>query len=148
MIPIAALAMAACAGPQKPLIVKQYTLRDQERATDWDPMMRMEKSRRLHGAVSMTERVQRIGQYFTVIWHDADGVGKGPVEVIFEYQQGGTASLVKKMRKEFPASEASGKAEFAVIGNDYFYSGRVLAWRSSVRRGGEEVASRQSYLWR
>jgi hypothetical protein len=145
---LVAVALGACTGPRETLGVKQFVLRDQERDTDEDPMVRMEKSRRLHGAVSMTERRQRLGQYYTMVWHDPNGVGKGPVEVVFEYQQGATASRVKCMTKSFPSSDASGVAEFAVIGDDYFSGGKVLAWRVSVRRDGQELASRQSYLWR
>jgi hypothetical protein len=52
------------------------------------------------------------------------------------------------MSRSFPASDTSGTAEFAVIGDDYFKGGKVLAWRASVRRGGRELASRQSYLWK
>jgi hypothetical protein len=144
----AAIFLGACAGPQEKLVVKQFVLRDQERETNDDPMVRMEKARRLHGAVSMTERRQRLGQYYTLVWNDPDGVGKGPVEAVFEYQQGATASRVKRMTKEFPASDASGIADFAIIGDDYFTNGKVLAWRASVRREGRELASRQSYLWR
>jgi hypothetical protein len=145
---LAAVVLGACAGPPETLAVKQFVLRDQERETYEDPMVRMEKARRLHGAVSMAERKQRLGQYYTMVWHDPDGAGKGPVEVIFEYQQGATASRVKRMTKSFPATDASGVAEFAVIGDDYFTGGKVLAWRASVRRDGRELASRQSYLWR
>lgn len=144
----AAIALGACAGPPEVLAVKQFVLRDQERETNEDPMMSMEKARRLHGAVSMTERRQRLGQYYTLVWHDPDGAGNGPVEVVFEYQQGATASRVKRMSKSFPASDASGIADFAVIGDDFFKGGKVLAWRASVRRAGRELASRQSYLWR
>lgn len=145
---LAAIALGACAGPPETLVVKQFVLRDQERQTSDDPMVRMEKARRLHGAVSAAERRQRLGQYYTLIWHDPDGAGKDPIEVIFEYQQGVTASRVKRMTKLFPASDASGVADFAVIGDDYFAGGKVLAWRASVKRGGKELASRQSYLWR
>ena len=145
---LAAIALGACAGPPETLVVKQFVLRDQERGTYEDPMVTMEKARRLHGAVSMTERRQRLGQYYTLVWHDPDGAGNGPVEVVFEYQQGATASRVKRMTKSFPASDASGIADFAVIGDDYFTGGKVLAWRATVRRDGRELASRQSYLWR
>jgi hypothetical protein len=140
--------LGACAGPPETLAVKQFVLRDQERETNEDPMVSMEKARRLHGAVSMTERRQRLGQYYTLVWHDPDGAGNGAVEAVFEYQQGATASRVKRMTKSFPASDASGIADFAVIGDDYFTGGKVLAWRASVRRGGRELTSRQSYLWR
>ena len=145
---LAAIALGACAGPQEKLVVKQFVLRDQERGTYEDPMVRMEKTRRLHGAVSMEERRQRLGQYYTLIWHDPDGKGTGPVEVVFEYQQGASGSRIKRMSKGFSPSEGSGIAEFAIIGDDYFSGGKVLAWRASVRRDGKELASHQSYLWR
>lgn len=109
-------------------------------------MVRMEKSRRLHGAVSMAERHQRLGQYYTLVWHDPAGKGSGEVLALFEYMQGGSA--IKRMSKTFPADAADGVADFAVIGDDYFQRGKVLAWRASISRGGREIASRQSYLWR
>jgi hypothetical protein len=145
---LATLLIGACAGPPETLVVKHYVLRDEKTGKSGDPMVRMEKTRRLHGAVSMEERRQRLGQYYTITWRDPDGVGKGPVEVIFEYQQGATASRVKRMTKSFAAGDAGGVADFAVIGDDYFQGGKVLAWRASVTRDGRELASRQSYLWR
>ncbi len=148
LLPLTAVLLAACAGPPETLVVKHYMLRDQERSGSEDPMVRMEKSRRLHGAVSMAERRQRLGQYFTLVWHDPEGVGQGEVEVLFQYQQGASASRVKVMKKTFPADAAEGVADFAVIGDDYFDNGKVLTWRASVTRGGRELASRQSYLWR
>lgn len=144
---LVALFLGACAGPQEMLVVKQYQVRDQVRNPDDEPMVRMEKERRLHGAVSMAERRQKLGQYYTLLWQHPAGAGQGPVEAVFQYQQGATASRVKRMTKEFPASAVHGKAEFAVIGDDYFKGGRVLAWRATLQRGGRELASRQSYLW-
>jgi hypothetical protein len=144
---MAALLLGACAGPPETLVVKQFQLRDQVRDAGEEPMVRMEKSRRLRGAVSMEERRQRLGQYYTILWSDPAGAGQGKVEVLFQYQQGGSASRVKRMTKEFPASDAEGIAEFAVVGDDYFKGGKVLAWRASVSRGGRELASRRSYLW-
>jgi hypothetical protein len=147
LILLAALCLGACAGKPEALAVKQFQLRDQVRKNDDEPMVRMEKERRLRGAVSMAERRQRLGQYYTLLWQDPAGVGRGPVEVVFQYQQGATASRVKRMTKTFPASAAQGTAEFAVIGDDYFTGGRVLAWKATVLRGGREFASRRSYLW-
>jgi len=137
----------ACAGPQESLMVKQFQLRDVRDSTGDDPMVRNEKLRRLHGAVSMEERRQRLGQYFTVQWEDPDGVGSGQPELVFEYQQGGTASLIKRMVRRFDASQPAGVAEFSVIGDDYFNNGRVLTWRVTLRRGTRVIATRQSYLW-
>ena len=129
-------------------MVKQFLLRDQVRDRDEEPMVSMEKERRLLGAVSMEERRQRLGQYYTLLWSDPAGAGQGPVEVVFQYQQGASASRVKRMTKSFPADAAEGIADFAVIGDDYFTNGRVLAWQASVLRGGRELASRRSFLWR
>jgi len=143
-----ALCLANCAGPKEVLTVRQFQLRDQVTSQGGDePMVRMEKLRRLHGAVSMEERRQRLGQYYTLTWQDLKGAGSGPVEVLFEYQQGGTASEIKQMRELYPAEATEGVVEFAVIGDNYFDNGKVLAWRASVSRGGEEIASKRSFLW-
>lgn len=144
---LVALLLGACAGSPDTLVVKQCQVRDQVRNIDDEPMVRMEKERHLHGAVSMAERRQRLGQYYTLLWHHPAGAGQGAVEVVFQYQQGTTASRVKRMTKEFPATATKGCAEFAVIGDDYFKGGKVLAWKATVLRGGRELASRQSYLW-
>lgn len=108
-------------------------------------MVAMEKARRLHGAVSMAERRGRLGQYYTMIWQDP--AASEEVEIRFEYQQGASASRIKKMTKKFPASQSSGSGEFAVIGDDYFDNGRVLAWKATLLRGSRTIATQQSYLW-
>jgi hypothetical protein len=141
------LCLMGCAGPKDPLVVKSFQLRDQVRNTEDEPMIRIEKQRRLLGAVSMAERRQRLGQYYTLLWHDPERAGQGPVEVVFQYQQGTTGSRVKIMTRKFPAAASEGTAEFAVIGDNYFNGGRVLSWKATLRRGGHELASRQSYLW-
>jgi hypothetical protein len=129
------------------LVVKQYQVRDQALNPNDEPMVRMEKERHLRGAVSMAQRRQRLGQYYTLLWHDPTGAGQDPVKVVFQYQQGATASQVKRMTREFPASDADGRAEFAIIGDDYFKGGKVLAWKATLQRGKRELATRQSYLW-
>lgn len=107
----------------------------------------METQRRLHGAVSAVERRNRLGQYFTIFWNDPTGAGKGEVEVIFQYQQAASASLVKQMEKKFPSDDASGSVEFAVLGDDYFSKGKVLTWKATLLRDHRVLATRQSYLW-
>ncbi len=110
-------------------------------------MIRAEKNRILHGAVSMEERAQRLGQYYTVLWSDRDGAGSGEVEVFFEFQQGKTGSLVKKRTSTFAAGDDSGKTVFSVIGDDYTKGGKVLSWKISLLRGGKVLDTKQSYLW-
>jgi len=129
------------------LVVKQFQLRDQTPGASDEPMVKMEKERRLHGAVSMAERRNKLGQYYALLWNDPAGVGRGEVETIFQYQQGASASRVKRMTRSFPSSDSEGTAEFAVIGDDYFKGGRVLAWKATLLRGKRIISTRQSYLW-
>ena len=76
---LAILLFSACARTPEPLVVKQFQLRDQVPKTAEEPMVRMEKSRRLLGAVSMEERRNRLGQYYTLEWSDPNGAGQGEV---------------------------------------------------------------------
>lgn len=144
---ICALLLGGCASAPGTLSVKQFHLRSEIILPADDPMMRMEKLRRLHGAVSIAERRERLGQYYTLTWSDPKGSGRGDVEVRFDYQQGASASLVKQMHKDFPTSAGAGSAEFAVLGDDYFTQGKVLAWKASLLRDKKVLATQQSYLW-
>jgi len=139
-------ALAGCGGSLDPLVVKQYTLRDATLPSMDDPMVRGEVLHRLYGAVSWSERLDRLGQYYTVLWSEREGVGE-PVRVVFEYQQAASGDKVKRQFQEFAPKEVEGKAEFKVIGEDFRKNGRVLAWRISLWRDKKEVASEQSYLW-
>ncbi len=139
--------LSGCSAPTDALVVKQFQLRNQVTDDDEDPMVRAEKMRRLHGAVSMKERGERLGQYYTLLWNHPEGEGQGEIEVRFDYQQGATGSRVKTMSAKFPASETTGKAGFSVTGDDYFTNGRVLAWKASLLRGGRVLDTKQSYLW-
>ena len=141
-----ALALASCSTKSDPLTVKSFVLRDQERDTGSDPWARMEKESRLRGAVSMEERRQRLGQYYTVLWKDPAGNGE-QVTVTFEYQQGKTGSRIQRASRTFPATDTQGRASFAVIGDDYIKNGRILAWQVTLRRGNREIARERSYLW-
>ena len=141
------LVIGACAGHKDTLVVKQFKMRDQQTDGVEDPMIRGEKQRRLHGAVSMAERTARLGAYYTILWNAPIGTSTGEVEVLFEFQQGATASLVKRMVKRFPTTASSGRVEFAIVGQDYLKNGRVLAWKTTLSRGGRVIATRKSHLW-
>jgi hypothetical protein len=144
---VLATALTACSTGKGPLTVKTFVLRDQERDAGIDPWARMEKESRLRGAISMEERRQRLGQYYTVLWNDPSIEKSAPVTITFEYQQGATGSRIKHMTQKFGGVSSEGRASFAVIGDDYIKNGRVLAWQVTLRRGDREVASRRSYLW-
>jgi hypothetical protein len=142
LIFLAACLLSACSGTTDGLVVKQFTLRDQEMKSENDPMVQNEKLRRLYGVVSMEERKGRLGQYYTALWRADPGAEKA---IVFRYQQGG--SRIKEMRRTIPVGSPEGEAEFAIIGDDYFNNGRVLAWKMDLIVAGETIASKQSYLW-
>lgn len=142
---LAAIGLSACSGTNDLLTVKQFYVRDQEDDKDVEPMVRGEKNRIFHGAVSMEERRKLLGQYYTILWSDPEGAATSH-EVVFEFQQGGSGSTIKKRSQKF-SGQSSGKASFSVIGDDYFKGGKVLAWKISLLRDGREIGSRKSYLW-
>lgn len=140
-----AMFCAACATSRPPLEVKSHQLRDEKRDPGGEPLVMMEKERRLHGAISMAERRQRLGQYYTVQWHDDS---PGSAIITFHFLQGKSGSREKFKRQEFAEGISRGVAEFAVIGDDYFNNGRVTAWKITLSKSGRVIASRQSYLWK
>lgn len=139
-----ACVLCGCSPQTEPLIVKQFTLRDQDTDAIDDPMVQNEKLSRLYGAVSMEERKGRLGQYYTVLWNDPNTSGSKR-EIRFHYQQGG--SRVKTVTRSLPTAQSTGKEEFKIIGDDYFTNGRVLAWKIDFIANGKTIASKQSYLW-
>lgn len=142
------LCLAACSAPVEPLMIKQFTLRDQENSVADDPMVQNEKLRRLHGAVSIEERKQRLGQYYAVLWNAvAAAENAKEKEIVFRYQQGASGSRIKEMRRTLPTGSPSGKEEFSIIGDNYLKNGRVLAWKIDLTANGKTIASKQSYLW-
>lgn len=143
-IAVLGLLIIGCAQTTDPLVVKMQTVRDQGMEREDDPMARHERIRRFHGAVSMEERAQRLGQYYTVLWQAEVGAKK---EILFEYQQAKTGSQIKTMKRQLNATESSGKEEFSIIGDNYYDNGRILTWRISLIVDGKTTASKQSYLW-
>jgi hypothetical protein len=140
------LCLGACS-TRSSLKVDSFFMRDLSTPATDEPMVRMEKLRRLHGALTAEERNGRLGHYYTMHWSDPAGAGKGEVEIVFEYQQGTTASQIKRQWQRFSSSDSGGKAEFRVTGNDYLKGGRVLAWKATLKRADREIAKRHSYLW-
>lgn len=140
------LLMASCATVPEGLKVSTYHLRESMFQENDDPMVRGEVQRYLHGAVTVEERRQKIGQYYHVTWVDHSS-SNGSAEVVFEYLQAGSGSRIKRLAQRVDFTQQL-DAYFTIAGVDYAKNGRVLAWRASVRIGGKEVASKQSYLWR
>jgi len=138
--------MVSCGGRQEGLEVKAFRLRSAEEVKEENPVVRGERLKRLHGAVSMAERRERLGDYYTVHWDGPAGTEGQEVRIVFEYRQAATGAKVLSMTEERPGT-ATGTVEFTVTGPAYQQGGRVLAWRIRLYRGGELMDTKRSYLW-
>ena len=138
--------MVSCSGPQPGLDVKVFHLREAGEVKEKNEVVRGEHLKRLYGAVSMEERRERLGLYYTVRWNGPAGREQDPVKIVFDYRQAATGAKILTMTQEQPGT-ARGSVEFAVTGKAYREGGRVLAWRMRLYRGGDLVDTKYSYLW-
>ncbi len=141
-----ALLTACSSTPDEMLEVRQFHLRKTEAADRKKAqMVRGEQMYRLKGAVTLEERRERLGDYYTVTWR---AVGAQPTRVVMDYQQASTGAEVKRMSSDLPSGVPEGKVEFKVTGDAYNIGGRVLAWRIRLLQGDQVLAEKRSYLWR
>lgn len=125
--------------------VKYYFLNPVQVLRTDDPAIRFEREHYLHGAYTAADQIARTGHYYTVMWKADDR--SQPVTVQFEYRQANTALQVKKLEQEVSDVRKRNETQFQVIGPEYQTGGRVTAWRATLLRGKEELASQNSYLW-
>lgn len=110
-----------------------------------DPSLRFERDALLHGAITMDERRERQGDYFTVFWKAEDRTQ--PVKVRLEYRQAKTGLTVKSVEQEVTEVHRNNTTKFAFIGNEYVTNGPVTSWRASIVRGKDTLVDYKSYLW-
>lgn len=139
--------LGACSStPDEALSVRQFHLRKADVAGKKDaPMVRGEQMYRLKGAVTLEERKERLGDYYTVTWA---ALGAQPTRVVMDFQQAATGAKVIRMSQDLPAAASEGKVEFQVTGDAYHQGGRVLSWRIRLLQGETVLAEKRSYLWR
>lgn len=148
---ILAFALSACSsavnGPGGRIAkVKYYHLMPNYAPRTTDPAVLFERLHHLHGAVTKEEIMGRFGHYYSVFWKVNDRTA-GPVTIRFEYQQANSGLSKRTQEQVIDDIHRSNIAKFQVTGDEYLKSGRVTAWRVSVRRGTEELVSQQSALW-
>lgn len=125
--------------------VKIYKLRSDQRVEAADPSIRFEQKHRLHGAVTAEEVREREGNYYTVFWSVADP--SQPVTLRFEYKQAATGSRVHTIEVPVEAPRSHNVTDIKVVGQPFAQGGSVVAWRVLLTRGGETLATHQSFLW-
>ena len=125
--------------------VNYYHLIPEKPVVSNDPAITFERDYRLYGAVTKAEIINRGGHYYTVFWEVNDRTR--PVTVRFEYRQASSGLTSKVQELEVTDVGKSNVSKFQVTGDQYLTGGRVTAWRVSLLRGKEELASHQSFLW-
>lgn len=111
-------------------------------------MHRSQATYLLHGAVSQQQRLQRLGQYYFVTWHDADPAQ--PASLVMMYRQGKTGSAVLTKSISYPAGRKGGtqNAVFEFTGDEAQTKGEILAWKLLLQDSrGKTISERHSYLW-
>lgn len=110
-----------------------------------DPAVGFERAYRLYGAVTALDQRRRYGQYFDFFWRaKRDAV----LTVRLEYRQEKLRTYTQGREMTYLHARGSHQTSFAIIGDDYFNDGRVLAWRCLLVEGGHIVAEERSFLWR
>lgn len=109
-----------------------------------DESIQFERKYRLFGAVSLLDQRQRVGNYFDFYWRTKTPAN---LTVRLEYRQEKLHALVQGRELYYPSAKGNIKSEFAIIGDDYFDDGAVIAWRCLLIENGKIVAMKRSYLW-
>lgn len=125
--------------------VKYYHLQPNERIRGQDPTILFERDYYLHGAVTLAQQMERSGHYYTVMWKATDR--SQPVTVRFEYRQKNTGLKAKTLEQQVAEVGRSNTTQFQVTGAEYQADGPVSAWKVTLLRGKEELASQRSFLW-
>jgi hypothetical protein len=103
-----------------------------------------ERTYRLYGAISQADKNQRYGNYMDFFWRVKRPAN---VTVRLEYRQEKLRAFVQAREVSYASATGNNKTEFAIIGDDYFQDGRVIAWRCLLIENGKIVAENRSYLW-
>ena len=109
------------------------------------PSVTFERGYRMYGAVTALDQHQRFGNYFDFFWRarrtaDVHGATRVSAGKVARLRAGARSSSILHARGHH-------KTEFAIIGDDFFDDGRVIAWRASLIVDGRIVATTRSYLW-
>lgn len=114
-------------------------------ATGQNPAIDGEAAYRLFGAVTELDKRRRQGHYFDFFWRTKRAV---PVTVRLEYRQDTLRSFTQAREVSYPNGKGSHKTAFAIVGDDFFNDGRIVAWRCLLIVENRIVAEDRSYLWR
>jgi hypothetical protein len=125
--------------------VKYFHLNPEIPLNTEERALMMERDYHLYGAVTREQQLARAGHYYSIFWKAEDR--SAPLLVRFEYRQANSG--LEEVSQEVPVDDIrrSNLTRFQVTGDPYHERGPVTAWRVSLVRGEEVLASQESYLW-
>ena len=108
------------------------------------PAVSSECSYRSFRAVTALERTERFGNYYAFF-----GRARRPADVTvrLEYRQDKLHAFTQAREFSYRHAHGTNRTVFAIVGDDFFDHGRVIAWRASLIVDGRIVATNRSYLW-
>jgi hypothetical protein len=109
-----------------------------------DASVAFERSYHNYGAITALDLREHIGSYYTFFWRARRPAN---VTVRLEYRQEKLHAFTQAREVRYEHAHGSYQTHFAIIGDDYYNDGRVIAWRASLIAGGRIVAMSRSYLW-
>jgi hypothetical protein len=109
------------------------------------PTIGAEANYRLHGAITSMDNRRRFGHYMDFFWRVKRPAN---VTVRLEYRQERLRAFTQAREVDYPNARGSHKTAFAILGDDFFNDGRILAWRCLLIENGRIVAEDRSFLWR
>ena len=110
-----------------------------------DPMIAFERRYLLYRAYKSEDYWAREGKYYSIFWESDD---RSPGLVVrFEYIQAGTEDEIHVKEVSIDRVKRRNVTKFEVVGEEFIDNGNVLAWRASLVRGDETVATFESFLW-
>jgi hypothetical protein len=161
---VAALLLASCAAPPKPVAlvdapvlslaldndfefrkVKRFLNQPELFQPTENEMINFDRRRVNFGALSAEERRQRQGTYFDFFWR---ANRPADLKVRFEYRQARLGNAVRAQEVAYEQAKGTVKTSFAVVGDSYHWAGPVNAWRCLLIENNRIVAFTQSYLWK
>jgi hypothetical protein len=146
LLVIATAGLVSCASSKDAITkVNYYKFSGKKGVVSADPAISFEQKYYLYGAVSNEEIEAREGTYYRVRWTVIDRTQ--PVKLVLKYRQAKTGSTIYTQEVTPDRIKSKNTTELSVIGEDYKTKGHVTAWKISLVRGKDELASHQSYLW-
>ncbi len=129
--------------------VKYYHLKEQNRRAESmsiDPMLRFERQHFLHGAVTVEEKRDRVGHYYTMFWNA--GPHRGPVTLRFAYRQSKAGERIFTHEQLVKDVKARNTTSFRITGGNYHRFGRVVAWEATLLESDRVIDTTRSFLWK